>query len=37
MILLNGRTSFERREASQQIMLDWIREAWLQYDAICNS
>ncbi|MBW2291813.1 MAG: hypothetical protein JRG94_05830 [Deltaproteobacteria bacterium] len=37
MILLNGRMSFERREAGQQIMLHWIREAWLQYDAICNT
>ena len=37
MILLNGRTSFAGRDAGQEIMLEWIREAWLRFDAICNS
>jgi hypothetical protein len=37
MILLNGRTSLERREEGQQIMLDWIREAWLRYESVCST
>ena len=37
MILLYGNTKFERMEEGREIMLDWMRQAWLRYEAVCAS
>ena len=37
MILLNGKTKLEHMEENREIMINWIREAWIRYDSVCNS
>lgn len=37
MILITGHMPFAEMQGNREAMLDWMRDAWLQYDATCNA
>jgi hypothetical protein len=37
MILVEGGSAFEHAEENEEILLDWMRSAWLEFDEVCGS